>query len=82
MKKTLPIILALSALALTACVFVPKPGMKETKWLKNTITSDLVYMQGDMKAYRANGAYYYFKGGKLVTVNQALLPVDRFPTGN
>ena len=81
MKKTLQLVLGLAALALTACVFVPKPGMKETKWLKNTITSDLVYMQGDMRVYRADGAYYYFKAGKLVTVNQALLPVEKFPVG-
>ena len=82
MKKTLPIVLGLAAFALTACAFIPKPGMTESKWLRNTITSDLVYMQGDMKAYRANGAYYYFKGGKLVTVNQALLPADKFPAAN
>ena len=77
MKRTSLLLCGLLAVLLTACTYIPRVGMTERKWIRNTISYDLVYIQGDVKAYRSDGAYYYFKGGKLVTVNQTLLAADR-----
>jgi hypothetical protein len=68
-------------LSVTACTFVPKTGMRERRWLKNTIGSDLVYIEGDVKAYRSSGSYYYFKGGRLAVVTPNLLSADKITAG-
>lgn len=69
---------ALLLLMLTACgTFTPQIGMLEKKWLKNTVSSDLVYIEGNVKAYRSSGSYYYFKDGSLAKVTQSLLPADK-----
>jgi starvation-inducible outer membrane lipoprotein len=53
MKKTALVLLFPLTLMLTACsTFTPQIGMKEQKWLKNTTASDLVYIEGNVKAYR------------------------------
>lgn len=69
-------------LPLAACTYVPRTGMSEKKWLRNTFASDLVYIQGDIKAYRSSGSYYYFKNGTLVQVTPTLLSPDRVQPAN
>lgn len=71
------LLLLLPTLLFTACTFVPKIGMKETKWLNHTVAADLVYAVGDVRAYRSAGAYYYFKNGSLVVVGQSLVTADK-----
>jgi hypothetical protein len=77
MKRNHRALLGLLALLLASCTYVPKIGMKEKKWLNNTISFDLVYMEGNAKAYRSGGSYYYFKDGKLVKVGQELISADK-----
>jgi hypothetical protein len=80
MKKTVLVLLLPVVLAFSACsafTYSTKLGMKEKKWLYNTVSSDLVYAEGNVKAYRSAGSYYYFKDGVLVKVTQSLLPVDK-----
>lgn len=78
MNKTARLLLgALALLSLTACTFVPKLGMRERRWLNNTFSSDLVYIDGDVKAYRYSGSYYYFKAGRLSKVAPSLVTADQ-----
>lgn len=80
MKKTVLILLLPVVLLTSACsmfTYTTKLGMKEKKWLHNTVASDLVYAEGNVKAYRSGGSYYYFKDGKLVKVTQSLLKADQ-----
>lgn len=80
MKKTALLLLVSLGLLLTGCsifTFTPKIGMGEKRWLNNTTASDLVYIEGDVKAYRSAGSYYYFKAGKLAKVTQSLLKADQ-----
>jgi hypothetical protein len=76
-KTSRLLLLALALPFVAACTFVPKVGMTEKKWLKHTLSSDLVYLEGDVKAYRSSGSYYYFKNGLLVKVGPQLLPADK-----
>lgn len=82
MKKIIPSLLITSLLMLAACTFVPKLGMKESRWIRNTISHDLIYIEGDVKAYRSDGAYYYFRNGTLVMVGQTLQPAHLVGTAN
>jgi hypothetical protein len=79
MKKSalvlIPFALMLASCSLTT--FAPQIGMKEKKWLRNTVASDLVYIEGNVKAYRSAGSYYYFKDGKLAKVTQSMLPAEK-----
>lgn len=77
MKKTALVLLGALALLASACTYVPKTGMKEQTFLKHTITYDLVYLEGNVKAYRSGGSYYYFKDGKLVKVIPELISADK-----
>lgn len=81
MKKTALILLASLSLGLTGCStwfpYSAKVGSTEASFLRNTITYDLVYLEGNVKAYRANGSYYYFKDLKLVKVGPTLLPAEQ-----
>lgn len=80
MKKAPLLVLFTLGLLLTGCsilTFTPKIGMGEKRWLHNTTASDLVYIDGDVKAYRSAGSYYYFKKGKLAKVTQSLLSADK-----
>lgn len=78
MKKTTLALLTVLTLLATGCfTYVPKAGMKEKKFLNNTITYDLVYIEGNVKAYRSGGSYYYFKDGLLVKVVPELIPADK-----
>ena len=51
--------------------------MTEKQWLRTTLIGDLVYMEDGIKAYRSSGAYYYFKDGILVKVDQGILPPQK-----
>jgi hypothetical protein len=51
-------------------------GMDEKDWLRSTLIADLVYLEGDVKAYRSGGAYYYFLSGKLARIDQGMLPAQ------
>lgn len=62
--------------ACSVLTYSTKLGMKEKRWLHNTVASDLVYAEGNVKAYRAGGSYYYFKDGLLVKVTQSLLTAE------
>lgn len=78
MKRLRPALLLPLTLLLAACgTFTPQIGMKEKKWLRNTTAYDIVYIEGNVKAYRAGGSYYYFKDGGLVKVTPSLLPADK-----
>lgn len=67
------------ALALSGCqsTFGPQIGMTEKQWLHRTLIGDLVYMEGSVKAYRSNGAYYYFNDGVLVKIDQGMIPAQK-----
>ena len=85
MKRIIPALLCALTLLLASCsltTFVPQIGMKEKKWLRNTVSFDLVYLERSVKAYRSAGAFYYFKDGTLVKVTPTLLPADKVPAGN
>jgi hypothetical protein len=78
MNKTVRLLTAAFALlALSACAFVPKLGMRERRWVSNAYSSDLVYIDGDVKAYRYSGSYYYFKAGRLAKVAPSLVGADQ-----
>lgn len=78
MKKPLPLLLASLTLLLAACgTFTPQIGMQEKKWLRHTVASDVVYIEGNIKAYRSGGSYYYFKDGLLEKVTPRLLTADK-----
>ncbi|HVZ63431.1 MAG TPA: hypothetical protein VG936_02495 [Lacunisphaera sp.] len=79
MKTRIPALLALLALFLTSCAFIPRLGTSERSWRNHTISYELIYIQGNVKAYRSDGAYYYFNAGKLVMVNQTLVPAENVP---
>jgi hypothetical protein len=70
---------ALGFLLLTGCVstFAPSIGMTERHWLRTTLVADLAYMEGSVKAYRSGGAYYYFKDGVLVKVDNGRIPAEQ-----
>lgn len=69
----------LISLTLAGCesVIGARIGMSETQWLATTLIGDLVYMEGSVKAYRSNGAYYYFRNGILVKVDQGYIPAQK-----
>lgn len=80
MKKTALILLLPLMFMLSACsmfTYTTRIGMKEKKWLHNTTSSDLIYIEGNVKAYRSAGSYYYFKDGSLAKVTQSLLSADK-----
>lgn len=77
MNKYPSLLLCALILPLAACTYVPRTGMSEKKWVRNTFSYDLVYIQGDMKAYRSAGSYYYFRNGRLVQVTPNLLSPDK-----
>ncbi len=78
MKSTRPALI-LVGLALIGCqsTFGPKLGMTEKQWMRSTLIADVAYMEGGIKAYRSNGAYYYFKDGILVKVDQGMIPPQK-----
>jgi hypothetical protein len=78
MKTTATVLLAAFVLLASACsTYVPTIGMEEKDFLKNTVSYDLVYLQGNVKAYRAGGSYHYFRDGLLVKVVPELLTPDK-----
>ncbi len=80
MKKHTITLLASLSLLVSACTmfpYAPKVGSSEGSFLRNTISYDLVYLEGNVKAYRSNGSYYYFKDRKLVKVGPELLAADK-----
>lgn len=70
---------ALLAIAATGCqsTFGPQIGMTEKQWLRRTLIADVAYMEGSVKAYRSGGAYYYFREGVLVKIDQGVIPAHR-----
>jgi hypothetical protein len=74
----LPLLLSFSACSLIT--YVPKLGASERRWVSHTVGADLVYIEGDVKAYRAAGSYYYFRDRKLVHVTPTLLSADKVPS--
>ncbi len=51
-----------------------KTGMTEKDWLQGTFIAELVYMDENVKAYKSGGMYYYFIDGKLIRIDQGVLP--------
>lgn len=72
--KTLPFLLLLVILTGCMSTFPDRLGMTEKHWLRTTLVADLAYMEGNVKAYHSNGAYYYFRDGILVRVDQGMIP--------
>lgn len=77
--KTTYYLSVLAVLLMSGCqsTFGAKLGMTEKQWLRTTLIGDLVYMEDGIKAYRSSGAYYYFKDGILVKVDQGILPPQK-----
>lgn len=74
------ILLAITVgLLLPACqsIIASKIGETEEHWLKNTLVGDLVYAEGNYKAWKSGGIYYYFKDGVLVKINEGMIPRQR-----
>ena len=67
------------AISFTGCMstFGPKIGMSEKQWLRRTLIADIVYMEGDVKAYKSSGAYYYFVDGKLAKIDEGMIPAQK-----
>ena len=68
--------LLLSSLAGCLSMSSTRLGMDEKEWLRSTFIADLAYLDGDVKAYRSGGAYYYFLNGKLIRIDQGMLPAQ------
>lgn len=70
-------LLALTILCGCQSTFGPTLGMTETQWLRRTLIADVAYMEGDIKAYRSSGSYYYFVDGVLVKIDEGMIPAQR-----
>ena len=72
----------LAALSLTMLMFgcqsmsTTNLGMSEKDWLRSTFIADIAYMDGNVKAWRSGGAFYYFVDGKLTRIDQGILPAN------
>lgn len=78
MNHTARLLLCIFALlSLTACAFVPKIGTGERRFVSNAYSADLVYIEGNIKAYRYSGSYYYFRDGRLAQVTPTLISADQ-----
>ncbi|MBW7894661.1 MAG: hypothetical protein H3C27_06060 [Opitutaceae bacterium] len=83
MKHTARLLLCtLALLSLTACAFVPKIGTGERRFVSNAYSADLVYIEGNIKAYRYAGSYYYFRDRRLAQVTPNLIPADQVDASN
>lgn len=51
-------------------------GMSEREWLRSTFIADIAYMDGNVKAFRSGGVFYYFVDGKLVRIDQGIVPAS------
>ena len=69
-------LLLIVTLASSGCqsTFGPQIGMTEKQWLRRTLIADVAYMEGNIKAYRSGGYYYYFRDGVLVKIDQGIIP--------
>ena len=79
-SKTMQLVpLLLMSVLLSSCMstFGPKIGMTEKHWLRTTLIADSAYMEGNVTAYRSNGAYYYFKDGILVKIDEGMIPAQQ-----
>ncbi len=72
----------LALLSLTACAFVPKIGTGERRFVNNSYSAELVYIDGAIKAYRYSGSYYYFRDRRLVQVTPTLISADKVTASN
>ena len=72
----------LALLSLTACAFVPKIGTGERRFVNNSYSAELVYIEGNIKAYRYSGSYYYFRDRRLVQVTPTLISADKVTASN
>lgn len=81
-KPALVLVAAVLVLVLAACTFVPRVGMRERRWLRGTPQADVVYIEGNVTAYRAGGAYYYFRDGRLAKVGPSLVPAGQLGAGD
>lgn len=76
-SRLVPILLASVVLSACMSTFGPKIGMTEKQWLRTTLIADTAYMEGNVIAYRSNGAYYYFKNGILVKIDEGMIPAQQ-----
>lgn len=69
---------SVALLALSGCMSVTQPeiGMSEKSWLRRTLVGDIAYKDGEVTAYKSGGAFYYFREGKLVKIDQGMLPAQ------
>jgi hypothetical protein len=72
-------LIAIAVIVLSGCqsTFGPKIGMTEKQWLHRTLIADVAYMEGSVKAYKSGGAYYYFREGILVKIDQGMIPAQK-----
>lgn len=73
--RRLPLV-AVLFLAGCASLLEPKIGMTYNQWARRTLVADLVYAEGNVKAYRVGPTYHYFKDDVLVKIDQGLLPAQ------
>jgi hypothetical protein len=73
------VVALLTSVLLSSCMstFGPEIGMTEKHWLRTTLIADTAYMEGNVTAYRSYGAYYYFRDGILVKVDQGMIPAQQ-----
>lgn len=70
--------LALASFLMAGCQSMSSTavGTTEKEWLRSTFIADLAYMDGNVKAYRSGGVYYYFVDGQLKRIDQGMLPAQ------
>jgi len=77
MKLPTSLALIIGSLFLSGCETVPTIGMTEKQWLLDTVLAVDVYTEGNVKAYRSDRNYYYFRDGILVKIDPYLIPAEK-----
>lgn len=44
--------------------------------MRSTFIADIAYMDGNVKAFKSGGVFYYFVDGKLVRIDQGIVPAS------
>lgn len=78
LAKVLAVVFA--GLVLMGCqsMMAPQIGLTKTQWMRRTLVADLVSAQGNVEVYRSGNTFYYFKDGKLDSIDQGQLMQQRY----
>src|SRR5690606_26573125 len=79
MNKLVTTLIFVCTMVLAGCqsTFGPQIGMTEKQWLRRTLIADVAYMDGNIKAYKSGGYYYYFREGVLVRIDPGIIPAQQ-----